>query len=92
MSCAEHSSPARTNRLGIGCLPLLDQCPNLKAVQLMGAGVDSVLSGGGVLPDSVPVARIVDPVMAQSMGTYVLAAVINIHRKTDDYLVRAAAL
>ena len=50
--------------------------------------MDSVLSGG-LLPESVPVARIVDPVMAQSMGTYVLTAVMNIHRKTDDYRVRA---
>lgn len=64
------------------------QCPNLKGIQLTGAGVDSVLSNN-LVPLSVPIARIVDPVMAQSMGTYILCAVLNLHRKTDDYLASA---
>ena len=62
------------------------QCSNLKAVQLTGAGVDSVLSQG-LVPTSLPIGRIVDPIMSQSMAMYILCAVLNLHRKTEDYQV-----
>ena len=37
---------------------LLSACPNLQAVQSLGAGVDSILRPG-VLPEGIPLARIV---------------------------------
>ncbi len=44
--------------------------PNLKAVQLLGAGVDSVINDPE-LPDTVPLLRIADPLMGQRMATWV---------------------
>ena len=39
---------------------LLQQCPNLKAIQSMGAGVDSLLTDP-TLPRHVPQLRVIDP-------------------------------
>eukprot|EP00887_Chlorella_sp_A99_P007295 scaffold2.g7295.t1 len=43
---------------------LLQQCPNLKAIQSMGAGVDSLL--GLDLPTHVPLLRVIDPAPARA--------------------------
>lgn len=63
---------------------LLQQCPNLKAIQSMGAGVDSLLTDP-TLPRHVPLLRVIDPLMAERMATWVLWGVINIQRKCDAY-------
>lgn len=42
--------------------PCLLQCPNLRGVQSMGAGVDSLI-GDPTLPRHVPLLRIIDPLM-----------------------------
>ena len=52
------------------------QCPHLRAIQSMGAGVDSML-GDDSLPRHVPLLRVIDPLMSQRMATWVLWGVIN---------------
>lgn len=52
------------------------QCPNLKAIQSMGAGVDSLI-GDDTLPRAVPLLRVIDPLMSERMATWVLWGVIN---------------
>ncbi len=56
----------------------------LKLVQVLGAGVDSVVRATRDLPD-VPVARLVDPVMSQRMAEYCLYATLRFHRQFDVY-------
>lgn len=51
----------------------------------MGAGVDSLLSDL-TIPRHVPLLRVIDPLMAQRMATWVLWGVINVQRKCDEYL------
>lgn len=68
---------------------LLQQCPNLKAIQSMGAGVDSLL--GLDLPTHVPLLRVIDPLMTERMATWVLWAVINAQRRCDEYAAAQAA-
>jgi glyoxylate/hydroxypyruvate reductase A len=65
---------------------ILQRCPNLRAIQSMGAGVDSLLQDT-TLPRHVPLLRVVDPLMAQRMATWVLWGVINIQRKCDNYWI-----
>ena len=55
--------------------------PNLKCIASMGAGVDNILSDPD-LPENVPVSRIVDPSMAQSMSEFVVMSVLNYCRGT----------
>lgn len=64
---------------------LLQQCPNLKAVQSMGAGADSLV-GDATIPRGVPLLRVIDPLMSERMATWVLWGVINCQRKCDAYL------
>lgn len=52
------------------------QVPNLKAIQVLGAGVDSQLSDPDV-PRHVPLLRIIDPLMAERMASFVMWGVIN---------------
>lgn len=56
------------------CLPV--QCPQLKAVQVMGAGVDSQLEDES-LPRELPLLRVIDPLMAERMATWIQWGVIN---------------
>jgi glyoxylate/hydroxypyruvate reductase A len=65
---------------------LLAACPRLCAVQSMGAGVDAVLALGDAIPADLPLLRVVDPLMAQRMATWVLWAVVNSQRRADAYL------
>lgn len=58
--------------------------PNLKLIQSLGMGVDHIFCDPD-LPKSVPVARIVDPDMANQMSEWVLLEVLRHHRKLDDY-------
>jgi glyoxylate/hydroxypyruvate reductase A len=59
--------------------------PNLKCIASLGAGVDHILSDPD-LPLSVPVTRIVDPSMYQSMSEFVVLAVLNHCRHFEMYL------
>lgn len=58
--------------------------PNLRCICSMGAGVDRLLSDPD-FPRAVPVTRIVDPDLAQSMFEYVAAAALFYFRDFDVY-------
>jgi glyoxylate/hydroxypyruvate reductase A len=63
----------------------LAQYPNLRFIQSLWAGVDRLLSDPA-LPDSVPIARLVDPAMSQAMLESVVAATLFVHRQFPAYL------
>jgi glyoxylate/hydroxypyruvate reductase A len=63
---------------------LLVGLPNLRLVHSLGAGVDFLLKNGET-PPGVPIARLVDPLMAARMATYVLAAILRVERRLDAY-------
>ena len=63
---------------------LLAGLPNLRLIQSLGAGVDFIVERGA-LPPGVPVARLVDPIMAGRMAEYVLAAILRVERRFDAY-------
>ncbi|EFJ41542.1 hypothetical protein VOLCADRAFT_119666 [Volvox carteri f. nagariensis] len=58
--------------------------PSLRAIASQGAGVDHAMRPG-LIPPGVDVVRVVDPLMAQRMATWVMWAVINFQRKMDLY-------
>ena len=57
---------------------------NLKCIASLGAGVDHLLADPD-LPDGVPITRVVEHSMAQSMSEYVVLAVLNHCRQFDIY-------
>jgi glyoxylate/hydroxypyruvate reductase A len=59
--------------------------PNLQAVLVLGAGVDSVLSDPD-LPTAVPVVRLIDAGLPGPMAEYALYAVLHFQRRMSDYL------
>jgi glyoxylate/hydroxypyruvate reductase len=59
--------------------------PNLQAVLVLGAGVDSVLSDPE-LPLDVPVVRLIDAGLPGPMAEYALYAVLHFQRRMSDYL------
>lgn len=63
--------------------------PALKVVCSLGAGVDHIWQHDDP-PAGIPITRIVDPLMAQRMATYVAAAVLRHHRRLDVYQARQA--
>jgi glyoxylate/hydroxypyruvate reductase A len=63
---------------------LLGQLARVKAIFLMGAGVDAVLKFGDALPD-VPVIRLGDAGMGEQMAEYVVYAVLRYFRRFDEY-------
>jgi glyoxylate/hydroxypyruvate reductase A len=63
---------------------LLDQLSRVKAIFLMGAGVDAILKFGDALPD-VPVIRLGDAGMGEQMADYVAYAVLRYFRRFDEY-------
>jgi len=63
---------------------LLDQLRHVKAIFLMGAGVDAILKFGDALPP-VPIVRLGDAGMAEQMADYVAHAVLRYFRRFDDY-------
>ncbi|KAL6766642.1 HPR3B [Auxenochlorella protothecoides x Auxenochlorella symbiontica] len=65
---------------------LLAQCPNLRLIHSMGAGITHRMLRDEVCPTHVPMVRVVDPLMAQRMATFCMWAVINVQRKCDAYL------
>lgn len=62
---------------------VLSEFPNLKYIASMGAGVDHIMSDTYV-PD-VTITRIVDPLLARSMTTYSLSAIMYYHRQLDRF-------
>ena len=62
----------------------LAHLPNLKAILVLGAGVDSVLADPE-LPADVPVVRLVDAGMAGPMAEFALYAVLHFQRRMADY-------
>jgi glyoxylate/hydroxypyruvate reductase A len=63
---------------------LLGQLAQVKAIFLMGAGVDAILKFGDALPD-VPVIRLGDAGMAEQMAEYIVYAVLRYFRRFDEY-------
>ena len=63
---------------------LLAELAHVKAVFLMGAGVDALLKFGDALP-SVPIVRLGDAGMAEQMVDYVAYAVLRYFRRFDEY-------
>jgi len=63
---------------------IFSKLTSLKAVQLQGAGVETVINNPDI-PTSVPLLRIADPLMGQRMAMWVLWAVLNTVRKGDIY-------
>jgi glyoxylate/hydroxypyruvate reductase A len=58
--------------------------PNLRFVQSLWAGVDRLL-GDPALPSDIPVARLIDPAMTQSMVEGAIASTLFIHRQLPAY-------
>ena len=63
---------------------LLAQLGGVKAMFLMGAGVDAILKFGDTLPD-VPIVRLGDAGMAVQMAEYVTYATLRYFRRFDEY-------
>jgi glyoxylate/hydroxypyruvate reductase A len=57
---------------------------NLKCIASLGAGVDHILRDPD-LPAGVPVTRVVEPSMAQSMSEYAVLGVLNYCRQFDSF-------
>ncbi len=58
----------------------------LKCIASLGAGVDHLLADPD-LPAGVPITRVVEHSMAQSMSEYVVLAALNYCRQFDDYQI-----
>lgn len=63
---------------------VLDTFPNLQAISSLGAGIDHINSDTAI-PSHLPVARIVDPALVQSMSEYVVTATLNDFRDFPAY-------
>ncbi len=63
---------------------ILRDYPNLRCISSMGAGIDHLL-GDAFLPKHLPVVRLVDPLLAQSMFEYICTAVMYYFREFDLY-------
>jgi len=66
-------------------LPACLQCPRLKAIQVLGAGVDSLLSDASI-PRNIPLLRVIDPLMAERMATWIMWGVINAQVRASGLL------
>ena len=64
---------------------MLHQYPNLQLISSMGAGVDHILKDKE-MPEHWQVVRIVDQQLSDSMSNYLLAAVLNFHKKLPEYI------
>jgi glyoxylate/hydroxypyruvate reductase A len=65
----------------------LARLPNLKAILVLGAGVDSVLRDPD-LPAGVPLVRLVDAGLPGPMAEYALYAVLHFQRRMADYFAQ----
>lgn len=64
--------------------------PNLRLIQSLWVGVESLLTDT-TLPPDVPLARLVDPGMTETMTETVLQHVLNAHRSYEEYREQQAA-
>ena len=62
----------------------LNKMAKIKGLISLGQGVDHILNGN-LIPENIPVVRIVDPYMAKSMSHWVLLSILNIIRETYGY-------
>ena len=62
----------------------LAQCTRLRLIQSLWAGVDRLLADA-TLPTTVPIARMVDPMMNCAMAETAAWAVLSLHRRAFDY-------
>jgi glyoxylate/hydroxypyruvate reductase A len=69
---------------------VLRTLPSLRLIQSLWVGVESLL-GDATLPTDVPLARLVDPQMAETMTETVIQHVLNAHRDYDTYRDQQAA-
>ncbi len=58
--------------------------PNLRAIFSLGAGIETLLTPG-LLPDSVPLVRMVDPGLAVGMNEFVVMRVLHYHRRMHEH-------
>ena len=65
-------------------LSYLNKMTRIKGLISLGQGVDHILNGS-LIPENIPVVRIVDPYMAKSMSHWVLLSILNIIRETYGY-------
>jgi len=65
-------------------LNYLNKMTRIKGLISLGQGVDHILNES-LIPENVPVVRIVDPYMAKSMSHWVLLSILNIIRETYGY-------
>jgi len=63
---------------------VLQDYPNLRCICSMGAGIDHMFSDA-YFPRHLPVIRLIDPSLAQSMYEYILTAVMHYFREFDIY-------
>ena len=63
---------------------VLQQYPNLKCISSLGAGVEHLLNDT-TLPPDIPLVRIVDSDLKQSMAEYVMFGVLEHFRRFKDY-------
>ena len=59
-------------------------CTQLKLIQSLWAGVDRLMADA-TLPPTVPIARMVDPMMNRAMAETATWAVLSLHRRAFDY-------
>ncbi|HYZ39420.1 MAG TPA: glyoxylate/hydroxypyruvate reductase A [Stellaceae bacterium] len=69
---------------------LLASLPKLKLILSLGAGVDHILCDPQ-LPPGVPIVRLVDPYMTDTMSEYVVLQVLRLHRRDLDYRMQQEA-
>lgn len=67
----------------------LAKLPNLRFIQSLWAGVDRLLSDPS-LPADVPIARLIDPAMTQTMVECAIAHTMFLHRQMPAYLQQQA--
>ena len=65
-------------------LNYLNNMNKIKGLISLGQGVDHILNEN-LIPENIPVVRIVDPYMAKSMSHWVLLSILNIIRETYGY-------
>lgn len=58
---------------------------DLKAIFVLGAGVDAILQLGDALPAQVPLIRVEDAGMGMQMAEYVCQSVLTYFRRLDEY-------
>ena len=81
------SAPWREADIAVVANPLpgrLAGCTRLKLIQSLWAGVDRLVTDA-TLPVTVPIARMVDPMMNRAMAETAAWAVLSLHRRAFDY-------